>query len=200
MLVAECTSQEESLMKKIAAVSALLFCFAMVAYAQMSMDQDKSKRPSPPANAQCKFSDGKSVKINYSSPRVNDPKTHQPRKIYGGLVPYGQIWRTGANEATAFVADTDLNVGGKDVPAGSYTIFTVPEQDKWTLVISKKTGEWGTDYAGEKEDLARVPMSVSKTPSPVENFTISFDQKGSACTMNLDWENTRASVEVAEKK
>ncbi len=187
-------------MKKTAAITALLFFFAMVAYAQMSMDQDKSKRPSPPANAKCSFSDGKMVKVDYSSPRVKDPKTHQPRKIYGGLVPFGQIWRTGANEATSFVTDTNLTLGGKDVPAGSYTLFTLPEQDKWTLVVSKKTGEWGTEYPGEKEDLVRVPMKVSKTPSEVENFTISFDQKGSSCMMNLDWENTRASVEVAEKK
>ena len=181
-------------MKKMAAVTALVLFVVALASAQMNMDQDKSKRPSPPASAQCKFSDGKTVKVDYSSPRAKG------RKIYGGLVPYGQVWRTGANESTAFVTDTGLTVGGKEVPAGSYTIFTVPEQDKWTLVISKKTGEWGTDYPGEKEDLMRVPMKVSKTPSPVENFTISFDQKGSSCTMNLDWENTRASVEIAEKK
>ena len=186
-------------MKKIAAITVVLFSFAILASAQMGMGQDKSKRPSPPANAQCKFADGKTVKVDYSSPRVNDPKTHQPRKIYGGLVPYGQIWRTGANESTTFVTDTNLSASGKSIPAGSYTIFTVPEQDKWTLVVSKKTGEWGTDYPGEKEDLVRVPMTVGKTSSTVENFTISFDQKGSSCTMNLDWENTRASVELSEK-
>ena len=186
-------------MKKMAAVMALLFSFAVLTSAQMHPSPDKSKRPSPPASAQCKFSDGKTVKVDYSSPRMNDPKTHQPRKIYGGLVPYGQIWRTGANEATTFVTDANLSVGGKEVPAGSYTIFTVPEQDKWTLVVSKKTGEWGTEYPGEKEDLVRVPMNVSKTSSTTEDFTISFDQKGSSCTMHLDWENTRASVDIAEK-
>ena len=105
---------------------------------------------SPPASAECKFSDGKTVKIDYSSPRAKG------RKIFGGLVPYGQIWRTGANESTTFVTDSDIVVGGQNVPAGSYTIFTVPEADKWTLVISKKTGEWGTDYPGESNDLARV--------------------------------------------
>ena len=180
-------------MKKTAAMMALLFSFAVLASAQMSMSQDKSKRPSPPASAQCKFSDGKAVKIDYSSPRAKG------RKIFGDLVPYGQVWRTGANEATAFVTDTNVSAGGKNVPTGSYTIFTVPEQDKWTLVVSKKTGEWGTDYPGEKEDLVRAPMNVSKTSSAVENFTISFDEKGSSCTMNLDWENTRASVDISEK-
>lgn len=171
--------------------TAVLALFALTTL--ISAQQDKSKRPSPPASAQCKFSDGKTVTVDYSSPRAKG------RKIFGGLVPNGQVWRTGANEATTFVTDTNLSVGGKDVPAGSYTIFSVPDADKWSLVISKKTGEWGTDYAGEKEDLARVPMSVSKTSAPVENFTIAFDQKGASCTLHLDWENTRASVEIAKK-
>jgi hypothetical protein len=184
-------------MKKNLAI-AVIALFALTTL--VSAQQDKSTRPSPPASAQCKFSDGKTVSVDYSSPRVNDPKTHQPRKIYGGLVPFGQIWRTGANEATTFVTNTNLTVGGKDVPAGNYTIFTVPNADNWTLAISKKTGEWGTDYPGEKEDLVRVTMSVSKTPAQVENFTISFDQKGGSCAMNLDWENTRASVDISEKK
>jgi hypothetical protein len=88
---------------------------------------------------------------------------------------------------------------GTNVPAGSYTIFTVPTADKWTLIISKHTGEWGIPYKYESEELARVPMSVSKTPAPVENFTISFDQTGGGCTMQLSWENTQASVEFTEK-
>jgi DUF2911 family protein len=180
-------------MKKVVLVAAVLFGMAMCAAAQMQMSQDKSKRPSPPASAECKFSDGKTVKIDYSSPRAKG------RKILGGVVPYGEVWRTGANEATTFVTGTNVNVGGKDVPAGSYTIFTVPKADGWTLVISKKTGEWGTDYAGEKEDLVRVPMSVSKTSGPVENFTIGFDEGGRKCSLHMEWENTRAKVEVSEK-
>jgi hypothetical protein len=180
-------------MKKFALLTSLLFVLAIFGSAQMSMAQDKSKRPSPPANAECKFSDGKGVKIDYSSPRAKG------RKIFGGLVPYGQVWRTGANEATTFVADTDVTVGGQNVPAGSYTIFTVPEADKWTLVISKKTGEWGTDYPGPSEDLVRVPMTVSKTSAPVENFMIGFEQGGNKCTLHIDWENTRASVDIVKK-
>ncbi len=156
--------------------------------------QDKSKRPSPPAKADCKLAGGKMITVEYSSPRMKG------RKIYGGLVPYGQVWRTGANDATTFVTNTALTVGGKDVPAGSYTIFTVPDQDKWTLIISKKTGEWGIPYPGEGDDLARVDMKVMKLPSPVENFTIAFDHAGTSCTMRLDWETTRASVEISEKR
>ncbi len=180
-------------MKKRVLIPAAILAIATVASAQMSMAEDKSKRPSPPASAECKFSGGKTVKIDYSSPRAKG------RKIFGGVVPYGEVWRTGANEATTFVADTNVNVGGTAVPAGNYTIFSVPKADAWTLVISKKTGEWGTDYAGEKEDLARIPMTVSKTSGPVENFTIGFDQAGKKCTLHMEWENTRAKVEVSEK-
>ena len=182
--------------KQIAFLTLSVLTLATLASAQ----QDKSKRPSPPAQAQCKFADGKTIKTDYSSPRMHDPKTHAMRKIYGGLVPYGEVWRTGANDATTFVTDTNLTVGGKDVPAGSYTIFTVPAADKWTLIISKKTGEWGIPYPGGGDDLARVDMKVSQPPAPVENFTIAFDQAGGTCTMRLDWESTRASVEVAEGK
>jgi DUF2911 family protein len=185
-------------MKKFALLTTLFFAISTLVSAQMSMEQDKSKRPSPPASAECKFSDGKTVKIDYSSPRAKG------RKIFGttsdkALVPFGEIWRTGANEATTLVTGANVSVGGKDVPAGSYTVFTLPSADAWTLVISKKTGEWGTNYPGEGEDLARVPMSVSKTAAPVENFTIAFDQAGGKCTLRMEWENTRASVEVAEK-
>jgi hypothetical protein len=191
-------SQEEVIMKKVALLTALLFAVATVAAAQMGMSQDKSKRPSPPASTECKFADGKTVKIDYSSPRTKG------RKIFGAasdkaLVPFGEVWRTGANEATTFVTGANVTVAGQDVPAGSYTIFTIPKADGWTLVISKKTGEWGTDYPGEKEDLARASMAVAKTASPVENFTIAFDQAGNKCTLRMEWENTRASVEIAEK-
>ncbi|MGH9513522.1 MAG: DUF2911 domain-containing protein [Terriglobales bacterium] len=167
--------------------------FTVIAFSVASA-QDKGKRPSPPANAQCTFSDGKTVTIDYSSPRAKG------RKIYGGLVPFGEVWRTGANEATTFVTNTDVSVGGKDVPAGSYTIFTVPNQDKWTLIVNKKTGEWGIPYKWEGDELLRTDMMVSSTPSAVEDLTIGFDQKGDSCSLHVDWENTRASVDVSEKK
>lgn len=121
------------------------------------------------------------------------------RKIYGDLVPYGEVWRTGANEATTFVTNTALEVGGKNVPAGSYTIFTVPNRDQWTLIINKKTGEWGIPYKYQNDELARVDMKVSKLPSPLEDFTISYEKSGNGCVMNIDWDTTRASVDIAAK-
>src|SRR6516164_1902851 len=115
-----------------------------------SAQMDKSKRPSPPEQAQCKLPDGKTITVDYSSPRMKG------RKIFGELVPYGEVWRTGANEATTFVTSANLSVEGKDIPAGNYTLFTIPGQEKWTLIVNKHTGEWGIPYKYESEDLARV--------------------------------------------
>ncbi len=173
--------------KKFALVTTFLLIFTAASFAQ-----DKPK-PSPPASATCDLGGGKTIKTDYSSPRMKG------RKIYGDLVPYGQVWRTGANEATTFVPSTDVMVGGKSVPAGSYTIFTVPNADKWTLIINKKTGEWGIPYKYESDELARVDMKVSKLPAPVENFTISYAKSGNGCTMNIEWESTRASVDIKAK-
>jgi Protein of unknown function (DUF2911) len=154
----------------------------------------RAQLASPPAKAACKFADGKTINVNYSSPRMRG------RKIFGDLVPFGEVWRAGADDATSFVPNVDVLVGGKNVPAGRYTLFTLPTRTKWALIISKKIGEWGITYPGEKYDFARIEMKVSKLPSPLENFTISFDQAGNSCTMKLDWETTRAAIDISEKK
>ncbi len=149
----------------------------------------EGNRPSPPASAQCQLPGGKTITMQYSSPRMRG------RKIFGGLVPYGQIWRAGANEATTFVTNENLvTAGATNIPAGSYTIFAIPNPDKWTLIINKHTGEWGIPYKYESEELARVPMSVAQLSSPVENFTISLEHTATGCIMHMSWENTQASV------
>ena len=150
----------------------------------------RGPRVSPAAYASCDLGGGKIIKTSYSSPRMKS------RKIYGDLVPFGRVWRAGANEATTFVTSNDLLVDGTTVPAGTYTIFTVPEPDKWTLIINKKTGEWGIPYKYEKDELARVDMKVTALPSPVENFTVAFGRSGNGCTLQMDWETTRASVDL----
>ena len=160
--------------------------------ALFAAQQDKSKRPSPPAKASCELSGGSTINVDYSSPRAKG------RKIFGGIVPYGEVWRAGANEATTFVSSSNVKMGGKEVPAGSYTLFTIPTADKWTLIISKKTGEWGIPYPGESSDFARVPMTVSKTSAPVEDFTISFSKSNGGCVMHMSWENTEASVDISK--
>jgi len=162
---------------------------------------DKSKRPSPPGTADCKFADGKTVHIDYSRPSMKG------RQIYGGLVPYGKVWRTGANEATTFVTDTDVVINGTAVPKGSYTIFTVPAEapGKWKLIVNKLTGEWGVNkqegYTYDSTELARIDMDAKPLDTPVEQFTIGFANKGKdTCTLQLDWEKTQAFVDVKEKK
>jgi hypothetical protein len=171
--------------KQIASVIGLIFTLSIFAACQ--------GKPSPAASATCDLAGGKTIKTDYSSPRMKG------RKIFGGLVPFGEVWRTGANEATTFVTGSDVMVGGKTIPAGSYTIFTIPNSDKWTLIINKKTAEWGIPYKYEADELARVDMKVSKLPSPVENFTISYEKHGNGCTLNMEWETTRASVDITAK-
>jgi hypothetical protein len=178
----------ETMRKRTVLPALLTIVFTAAAFAQMG-----GGKPSPAASAMCDLGGGKTIKTAYSSPRMRG------RKIYGDLVPFGEVWRTGANEATTFVTSSDVVVGGKTVPAGSYTIFTVPTADKWTLIINKKTGEWGIPYKYESDELARVDMKVSKLPSPVENFTISYDKSGNGCTLHVDWETTRASVDITPK-
>ena len=177
-------------MRRIFAVLAVA-CLALGLMAVLgSAQMDKPSRPSPPAKASCTLADGKTVTIDYSSPRAKG------RKIFGGLVPYGEVWRAGANEATTFVTTTDLMVGGARVPAGSYTLFAIPDKTKWTLIISKKTGEWGVPYPGSDSDLARVDMKVSTLPSAVENFTIAFGKAPKGCSLIIEWETTRAWVDI----
>lgn len=149
---------------------------------------------SPPQHAVCKFADGKSIAVNYSSPRMRG------RRIFGDLVPYGEVWRAGADDATSFTTTVDLLAAGKNIPAGRYTLFTLPTPAKWTLIVSKQIGEWGIPYPGAQYDLTRAEMKVSKLPAAVENLAISFDATGTTCAMKLDWETTRAAIDFTEKK
>jgi hypothetical protein len=188
-------------------VAVLLFFVACSVFSPAQKSKDKSQRPSPPAQAQCKFSDGKAITVDYSSPRAKGRKIFGKAETEGSsstpaapIVPFGEVWRTGANEATTFDTTANLKAGNLDIPAGNYTIFTIPNQDKWTLIVNKKTGEWGIPYKYESDELGRTDMTRSDTSAPVENFTISFDQAGSACTMNIMWENTKASAQFSEAK
>jgi DUF2911 family protein len=164
-------------------VPLVVILVAALAFAQ----QDKSQRPSPPGTAEVTLK-GKKITVEYSRPSLKG------RKVGQELAPYGQVWRTGANEATSFTTEIDLNIGGVKVPAGKYTLYSLPSEGTWKLIINKQTGQWGTQY-NEAQDLARIDMKKSSLPQPVEQFTISFDKKGeNAADLNLDWEKTRVSV------
>jgi hypothetical protein len=174
--------------KQLAVGVSLVMLIAVMATAQQP-PQDKSKRPSPPGTAEVTLKN-KKVTIDYSRPSLKG------RKVGQELAPYGEVWRTGANEATALNTEIDLNIGGVKVPAGKYTLYTLPSEGTWKLIINKQTGQWGTKY-DESQDLARVDMKKTALPQSVEQFTISFDKKSeNTANLNLDWGNTRVSVEV----
>ena len=133
---------------------------------------------------------GKAVTIKYNSPRLKG------RTIGGDIVPYGQVWRTGANPATTLVTAGNLKIGTLDVPAGTYTIYTLPSASKWLLIINKQTGQWGTEYS-EAQDLGRTPMTSKPLASSQESMSISFENtKGSATELHVKWGTTDEYVTV----
>jgi len=171
-------------------VAAFVLMLSIFAVAQRQ--GDKSKRPSPPGNATTTLN-GKKITVDYSRPYMKG------RKIVGELVPYDKVWRTGANEATLLTTEADLDIAGTSVPAGKYTLWTLPSAGAWKLIINKQTGQWGTEY-DQSQDLARVDMQKSQTEQPVEQFTISFNPKGNdAADLVLAWETTKVSVPIKTK-
>ena len=126
------------------------------------------------------------VAVSYGRP------SKRGRTIFGDVVPYDTIWRTGANAATGFRVDHDVMIGATRVPAGEYTLFSVPTRDAWTLVISKRIHEWGTEY-DPTADLARIPMRVTTAPAPIEQFTISIDTHG---VMSFAWDTRMGQVTI----
>lgn len=156
--------------------------------------QQQQQRPSPPKHAEAKLGNGKTVSVDYSAPSMRG------RTIMGGLVPYGKVWRTGANEATKFHTDSDLMVDRTKVPAGNYTLYTLPGESAWKLIINKQTGQWGTEY-DQSQDLARIDMKLTKTPAPVEQMEIKLEpQSNGDVAMHIVWENTDASVQLKPAK
>ncbi|MCG8466607.1 MAG: DUF2911 domain-containing protein [Gemmatimonadetes bacterium] len=133
--------------------------------------------------------EGHQFDIQYGRPSMRE------RTIYGGLVPWDQVWRTGANEATHIRIPVDIEIGDETVPAGHYTLFTIPSQGGWTLVINSQTGQWGTAY-DQSQDFVRVPMATSALDAPLEQFTITIAEgDGSDGVIHFDWEQTRAVLE-----
>jgi len=172
------------------ALRVFLFCLLMAALSGVSPAQSfVLDLPLQSQRAQISQRIGiTDITISYHRPLVND------RKVWDALVPYGKVWRTGADEATALNTDIDLNIGGIKVPAGKYTLYTLPSEGTWKLIINKQTGQWGTKY-DESQDLGRVDMKKTDLPQSVEQFTISFDKKSeSTADLNMDWGNKRISV------
>ena len=160
--------------------------------AAWAQDKPQRKPLSPPAEASTTI-DGKTITIKYSAPSMRG------RKVFGGLVPYGEVWRAGANAATTLVTQGDLQMDGLSIPKGTYTLYVLPEKDSWMLVVNKQTGQWGTVY-NEPQDLGRVKMTLSRSDTPVETFKITLDEDGgNRGKLTMSWENTVATVPFTVK-
>jgi hypothetical protein len=150
-----------------------------------AQEEDKSKRPSPPATAMAKV--GKAnITINYGQPSVKG------RGVWGKLVPYGEVWRTGANEATTFETDKDIKVQGKVLPAGKYGFFTVPGEKEWTIVFNKVPNQWGAFKYDQAQDYVRVTAKPKKSAKFNEKLLYSIN-KG---WVSIDWENLDVSFKA----
>ena len=185
-------------MKKLVVAVVLVFgcCLGVAAHAQAmgSMQQDgpedKSKRPSPPREANVDLK-GKKIHIEYGAPSLRGRKA-----LCGELMPCDVWWRTGANEATTFETTGDMMVGTLKVPAGKYTLVTLPSKGTWQLVICKHTGQWGTERF-EADDLGKTAMMKGTLPSPQEMMSISFEKTAGAKTqLHVTWETTDVWVPV----
>ena len=166
---------------------------AMPVYAQM-------QRVSPPDIAGTVV-DGNRVTIYYSRPFTKDPKTGAARKIWGGLVPYGKVWRAGANEATLLVTQGPIEVAGTTIPGGAYTLFVLPEEGgKAELIVNKQIGQWGLQY-DEKQDLVRVALTKEELKQPLDQFAMAVQRNpAGGGVIKLMWETTQYSVPFTVKK
>ena len=179
-------------------IKTTLIVAAVVLGALPLLAQPKT-RVSPQATVTANI-DGNDLKLVYSRPYSKDPKSGEIRKIWGKLVPYGKVWRTGANEATLLTTAQPIVLGGTEIPAGTYSLYTLPvENGASKLIINKKTGQWGTQY-DEKEDLARVDLKKESLDKTVDQFTIAIEKNTSGGVIKLMWENTQFSVPFTVKK
>jgi hypothetical protein len=153
------------------------------------LQQTDKPMPSPPAVADTVLN-GKAIHITYNTPHMRG------RVIFGGLVPYDHWWRTGANPATTFTTEGDLMIGTLHVPAGKYTLFTIPSTGTWQLILNKQVGQWGLEYHPER-DLGRTPMKSKTLATAQEIMSISFeDVKGKTAELHIRWDKADEYVKV----
>lgn len=163
---------------------------AMIVFHAMEAQQLRTPAPSPTTTVKQDFALS-SIEISYSRPGVKG------RKVFGDLVPYGKVWRTGANSATTITFGEDVSINGTKVPAGKYGLLTIPEANEWTIIISKQTDVTSPTAYKQEQDVVRVKSPVENLPFSIESFMISIDNiKNDACTIGLIWDNVYAGFEV----
>ena len=140
------------------------------------------------------------VTVVYGRPYTKDPKTGEPRKVWGGVVPFGQVWRMGADEATMLVTEKPLVVGDVTIPAGAYTLYMLPAEDgSAKLIVSKQLGQWGTVYK-EDMDLARIDMKKAAADPAADQFTMAVAKDGKGGVLKATWDTVAYSLPFTVKK
>lgn len=159
---------------------------AILAGSTASAQQDKSKRQSPPAKATDTLKNGAVVTIDYSQPSLKN------RTIGKDIAPYGKVWRTGANEATTFEVNQDVTIKKKLLPAGKYSLYTIPGEKEWIIIFNKISNQWGTMYK-EEQDQLRITAKPETTESFKEQLTFLISKNGE---ISLEWGKTEVEFEV----
>lgn len=172
-----------------ALAGAALLCQATSAQAQGKMPEDKSQRPSPPAVVKTTVGSTE-VTIDYSRPSLKDREAFGPQSP---LAPTGEVWRTGANEATTFTVSKAVQINGQPLAAGTYALFTIPAAGEWTIIFNKTAKQWGAFKYDKQEDALRVKVKPVALTTPVEQFTITADKTGKVA---LRWAKTEADFKV----
>ena len=183
-------------MKKLA--STLIIIAATVIIALPAMAQRQRVSPHETISA---VIDGNRVTIVYGRPYTKSPRSSEMRKIWGTLVPYGKVWRTGADEATLLITQKPITLGDTAIPAGAYSLYTLPAEDGPSkLIVNKQIGQWGTQYS-EKDDLARIDLKKGTLEKTVDQFTMAITKSSSGGgLLQLTWENTEFSVPFTVQK
>jgi hypothetical protein len=130
------------------------------------------------------------IKITYGRPHKKG------RDIFGDLAPYGEVWRTGANEATEITTTKDIKIGGKKLPQGTYTLFTIPYRDRWTIILNEELGQWGAYNYNSEKDILRFDVPVTRMDELYEPFTIEFEQNENSANILMMWEHTKVSIPI----
>ena len=193
-------------MRKLGLAAALTVAATLVTSAPaLAQDTKKKERQRiSPHETITETIDGNEMKLVYGRPYTRKPGTSEDRKIWGGLVPYGKVWRTGADEATLLTTKEPIEIGGYALATGTYSLFTVPEEDGTAkLIINKKTGQWGIPYNEDSEkanELARVDLKKSTLDKPVDQFTMAIEPASKGGVLKMMWETTEYSVPFTVKK
>lgn len=183
------------------AATSLAIVTAQPAPSAAAMPQPPRGRVSPHETISMRI-DNTRITVVYGRPYSKNPRTGETRKVWGSLVPFGQVWRTGADEATLLVTEQALDFNGTNVPAGAYTLYTLPEDDgSAQLLINRKIGQWGAEPYDASQEHARIPLSKETLPENVDQFTMSIDRNpAGGGVLRLRWEYTQYSAPFTVQK